>query len=114
TSRGGLPPGRCHPRTSAPPPARRSSRWLPANPAAPVTRMSLGIVWRALPRHAAHCAVERGEVAEAGERERQKKAAVRGNWRHRRVAVIVRLVFEGQPAALRVVERRDPLLHEAR
>ena len=55
--------------------ASRSSRWLPANPAAPVTRVG---------RHrpvaqrgtSPHRAVERREVAEAGQRERQEEAIV--------------------------------------
>src|SRR6185436_2097266 len=112
--RGGAPPGRCHATRSAPSPASRSTRWLPANPAAPVTRISFAIVaWRQpLARHAAQRAVEGREVAQAGERERHEEAVIARIWQRRASAVVVGLVLERQAAALRVVERRDALLHQ--
>src|SRR6185369_17583140 len=66
-----------------------------------------------LARHAAHRAVERREVAEAGEGERQEKAMVGGDTERRQAAVIDRLIVERNAAALRIVEAGNPLLEHA-
>ena len=62
------------------------------------------------PRHAAQGAVERREIAEAGERERQEETVV---GRDRECAgEILLLVLEREPAALRVVVAADRKLVE--
>ena len=65
-------------------------------------------------RHSTQPAVEWREIAKAGERKREEEAVI---GRHADVCValqIVLLIFERKAAALRVVERRDPFLDEAR
>src|SRR5262245_49666820 len=81
-----------------------SSRWLPANPAAPVTR----VADKALTRNVSEGTAERREVAEAGQRERHEEAIVGRHDGRRRI--VEPLVFEGNAAALRVVVAVDPLL----
>src|SRR6476646_4193659 len=104
---GGLPPARCHATTPGP---RRSRRWPPTKPAAPVTRIAPGM---GLTRHSAHRAAERREVAETREAEREEEPVVR---RDREAggdaAVVEPLVVERNAAALRVVERRYPLVED--
>ena len=57
--------------------ASRSSRWLPANPAAPVTSVA-GNGW-SLARDVPERAAERREIPEAGQRERQEEPVVGGH-----------------------------------
>src|SRR5215475_10433578 len=110
---GGEPPGRCHATMSRPCGASRSSRWLPAKPAAPVTSVGRGIDNRSA-RHPAQPAAERREIAQAGERKRKEEAMVGRHGERRDALQIVLLVLECQAAALGVVERGDPLLDEVR
>src|SRR5712671_2671190 len=102
---GEVPPGRCHATIS---PSSRSIRWLPTKPAAPV--MSVGPCICRLARHAAHRAVERREVAKAGEGERQEEAVVGGDTERLDAAVVDGLIVECDAAALRIVEPGNPLL----
>src|SRR5438445_9259348 len=76
TGPGGAPPGRCHATRSIPSRERSSIKWLPANPAPPVTRIALAIGRVALPRHPVHRAVERRKVPESREGERKKEAVI--------------------------------------
>src|SRR6185369_7098887 len=114
SGRGGVPSGRYHATTSWPADVNKSTKWLPAKPAAPVTRTVSFFIEAASARNAAERAVERRKVAEAGQGERQEEAVIRGNGRCAADAEVPRLVFEGDPAALRVVEVRHPLALHAR
>ena len=81
-------------------PTSRSSRWLPAKPAAPVTSVVAAIVTaqRGTPLMRA---VERREIAEAGERERQEEAVVgRDDGRVRRSCSVWYSIARPQHCAL--------------
>src|SRR6187401_3304874 len=109
----GAVPGRCQATRSVAPAASRSRTWLPAKPAAPVTSVGRDIEKKSA-RYSAQPAVEGREIAQAGQREREEEAVIGRHGEGRQSLQIVLLVFEGQPAALRVVERRDSLLNEPR
>src|SRR5712692_564361 len=83
---------------------RRSRRRRSRESAPIVARRSTSLWLRSLSRHSAHGAVERREIAQAGEREGQEKAMV--GRLSREVVEIERLILERKPAALRVVEAR--------
>src|SRR5262245_32620569 len=110
---GGDPPGRCQATASMPCGVNRSSTWLPAKPAAPVTSVGRDIGTRSA-GHVAQPAVERREVAQAGERKREEETVIGWNANRREAIEIVLLVLERHAAALGVVKRRDALLDEAR
>src|SRR5262245_18379207 len=105
----GAPPGRCQATIATSSPARSSSRWLPAKPPAPVTRIVAGMD-AMLPGHAAERAVERREVPQPGEREAHEEAVVRCDRCVAERTPIHRLILERDAAALRVVEPRQTLL----
>src|SRR5215475_14990319 len=92
---GGEPPGRCHATMSMPCGASRSSKWLPAKPAAPVTSVGRDIENRSA-RHPAQPAVERREIAQAGERERKEEAMVGRHGERGDTLEIVLLILERQ------------------
>src|ERR1700687_2502149 len=91
---------------------RRSRRRRSRESAPNVAGRSTSLRLLLLSRHSAHGAVERREIAQAGEREGQEKAMV--GRLAREVVEIERLVLERQPAALRVLEARHLLLEQRR
>src|SRR5436190_8213816 len=135
---GACPPGFDQAATAGSVSRSRARRWLPAKPAAPVTR---GMPTRYALRPPrpdpgpegesetgarqdaffsillsgllpAEGSEEIGERADAGEGERQVEAAILRHHEIRDAAEIVGLVLDIEPAALRVVEEHDPLLTE--
>src|SRR5438552_39802 len=106
-------PGRCQATISTCCSASKSTRWLPANPAAPVTSVGRDIKNRTA-RHAAQPTIEGREVAQSGKRERQKKTVVGGKADRRQPREIVLLIFERQPTTLSVIKRGDAFLQHAR
>src|SRR5262245_12525397 len=105
-------PGRYHATSGVARRASRSSRWLPANPAAPVTSVGRDIEDRSA-RHPAQATIEGREIAQASQRERQEKAVVGWHTDGCQSLKIVLLILECETAALRVIERRDALLDES-
>src|ERR1700704_5033772 len=72
---GRRPPGRYQAQRLTRSRANNSTRWLPANPAAPVTSTVFGID-RTSARNAAHRPAERREITETGQREGHEEPAI--------------------------------------